>query len=375
MEKKRKEVHADRKKCRPAFAVLQILAIWMTAIVILAACAHEKGNPPASQDSHPMQQDADTDKGKKNPEAGPETGSTPDSSGLAAAFDEKDDVDSADRTQGGSAGRAVVKEVYDVGDSLQDGDLRITYTASGEYHEESEYQQPEAGHKYIFLTYTFENTGDKGECPVSLFAFRCFADGFAASAYYGGEYELPAALSAGRYAVGNLYFSVPEDAEKIEVEYQPDNPAQGKVRFSYEGEKDSGYMPQLNTTRTAGAFSEGDTAASALQKIHYLSCQADDSDNENVHPAQGCTYWTLTFEFENLQKEDRQISVHDFSCYADGRNCARTLFRDDYLSADVPGGRKAKGTVTFEVPDHAQTVEVEYDTGRRSDAHVVFTVR
>ena len=119
----------------------------------------------------------------------------------------------------------------------------------------------------------------------------------------------------------------------------------------------------------------GDIAASDLQRIVYLSCQADDRDNENVHPEEGCTYYTLTFEFENLQAGDRQISVHDFSCFADGKSCGRTLFRDDYLSADVPGGRKAKGTVTFEVPDDAQTVEVEYDTGNRSDAHVIFTVR
>lgn len=375
METKKKRDQADRKKCSPAFAVLRILALCMTAAVILTACGHDEENLSGAQDSHPLQQDADSYKRETTPGSGLETGSDPGSADSAAASDHKGDSSSADQPHGSSAGRSMMKEIYDVGDSLQDGDLRIIYTASGEYDEESEYQQPEAGHKYIFLQYAFENTGNKKECPVSLFAFQCFADGFTAPAYYGGEKELPASLPAGRYAVGNLYFSVPEDAEKIEVEYQPDDPAADKARFSYEGEKDSGYVPQVNTSRTPGAFSTGETAASDLQRILYLSCRADDSDNENVHPAEGCTYWTLTFEFENLQKDDRQISVHDFSCYADGRSCARTLFRDDYLSADVPGGRKAKGTVTFEVPDDAQTVEVEYDTGRRSDAHVVFTVR
>jgi hypothetical protein len=101
----------------------------------------------------------------------------------------------------------------------------------------------------------------------------------------------------------------------------------------------------------------------------------EDSDNEYLRPEPGCSFWTLTFEIENLGEEDSQISVSDFCCYADGQSCSRRLFRDDYLSADIAGGRKAKGTVTFEVPDEAQVVEAEYKTGRRADARVVFTMR
>ena len=375
MEKTRRRFEEEKKICRPALAVLYLLILIITAAVLLPACGHDKENESVWPHSHSTQQTRDTDKGDIKPGKRSENGSDTDSVNTLSASENDSGTGSEVQMQTGSAGGKAVKDVYKVGDSLQDGDLMITYMASGDYHEESEYQQPEQGHKYIFLEFAFENTGDKKDCPVSLFAFQCFADGFAAPAYYGGEKELPASLSSGRHAVGNLYFSVPEEAGKIEVEYQPDDPASGKVRFSYDGEKDSGYKPQGNTSPARGAFREGDTAVSDLQRIVYLSCEADDSDNENVHPAEGCTYWTLTFEFENLQDEERQVSVHDFSCYADERSCSRTLFRDDYLSADVPGGRKAKGTVTFEVPDDAHTVEVEYDTGRRSDAPVVFTLR
>lgn len=375
MEKKRKMSRADKKMNHRTFAVLQQLVVIMTAAILLTACGHNKENPSISHNSYSTQKDSAAGSGEMKPQTGSKTVTDTGSADYVQASDQESSIGADGHTQSSSAANAVIKEIYDVGDSLQDGDLRITYIASGEYQEESEYLQPEAGHKYIFLEYAFENTGNKKECQLSLFAFQCFADGFAAQAYYGGEKELPTSLSAGRYAVGNIYFSVPEGAETIEVEYQPDSLSAGKVRFSYEGEKDSAYRPQANTSRTKGSFRVGDIAASDLQRILYLSCQADDRDNENVHPAEGCTYWTLTFEFENLEKEDRQISVHDFSCYADGKSCGRTLFRDDYLSADVPGGRKAKGTVTFEVPDDAQTVEVEYDTGRRSDTPVVFTVR
>ena len=62
-------------------------------------------------------------------------------------------------------------------------------------------------------------------------------------------------------------------------------------------------------------------------------------------------------------------------CTADYDTLWKRLFRDDYLSASVSGGRKARGTVTFEIPDDAQIVEVEYDTGNRADQRVIFTVR
>lgn len=375
MEKERERFQECKKIFHTAHTAVTLLVLLLYAVIMITACGHDKSDQSASSDSQSAEQDSGTGNEEKKPGTGSADSSGSGSADSAQSADHESGSGSENQPQNSSGTNTGIKDIYHVGDSLQDGDLRITYMASGEYHEESEYQQPEAGHKYIYLEYDFENTGDKQECPVSLFAFQCFADGFAAPAYYGGDKELPASLSAGRYAVGNLYFSIPEDAKKIEVEYQPDNLSADKVRFSYEGEQDSGYQPPVNTNRTKGAFRAGDTAASDLQRIHYLSCEADDRDNENVHPAEGCTYWTLTFEFENLEKEDRQISVHDFSCYADGKSCVRTLFRDDYLSADVPGGRKAKGTVTFEVPDDAQTVEVEYDTGRRTAAPVVFTVR
>ena len=166
-----------------------------------------------------------------------------------------------------------------------------------------------------------------------------------------------------------------EEAKEIEIEYRPDHLAKDKVRFLYEGEKDAGIEIPPATARTAGACKVGDFVSSDRQRIKYLSCEKDDSDNEFIRPAEGCSFWTLTFEFENLEKEERQVSIHDFSCYADGISCSRNLFRDDYISETIPGGRKARGTVTFEVPDQAATVEVEYASGNRGEPHVVFTAR
>lgn len=382
LKEKRKNGKNNVKKCRsvvlPALLLTLLPALCLSAC-LLAGYGTRRETPSTSPDPASGTLTGRTDSGEMIDDS--LSGSGADSAtahGSSPAKDQAegpDDADAGKKPKSGAKKVQAHKGVFRVGDSLQDGALKLTYMGSGEYQEESEYQQPAEGSKYIFLQFAFENTDSDRECPVSLFAFQCFADGFAVPAYYGGEKELPASLSPGRYAIGNLYFTVPADAAKIEVEYQPDQSSAGRIRFPYEGEKSSAYQPQVQAGPTKGAFRPGETAQSDLQSIRYLSCREDDSDNENVHPAEGCTYYTLEFEFENLQDEDRQISVHDFSCYADGRSCPRTLFRDDYLSADLPGGRKAKGTVTFEIPDQAKTVEVEYDTGHRGDDRVLFTVR
>ena len=152
------------------------------------------------------------------------------------------------------------KSEYYVGDSLLEGKMKIVYMASGEYIEENSFLQPEDGNKYIFLKFAFENTSTSSDDSISTFSFEAFADGYAADQYYGGDDGLSATLSAGRATTGCVYFEVPADAEKVEIEYEPDILSKKKIKFIYEGEKDSGYVLELNAAPTAGAPAEGKCA-------------------------------------------------------------------------------------------------------------------
>lgn len=308
---------------------------------------------------------------------GLETGSGTGDQSFPESRDEKGEQNTPEsRDENGDRDTAVpLQEIYRVGDVLQDGDMRITYIASGDYHEENKYLQPEDGYRYIYLKFAFENTSEKKNRSVSFYSFRCYADGFAAQAYYGGEKDLSASLSPGRAATGFIYFSVPQDAQDIDIEYETNFLTSEKLHFAYEGEKDSGYELPANTQRNAHAFQPGDVVESDTLRISYLSCEKDDSGSEFFRPASGCSFYTLTFEFENTGTADRNVSIYDFHCYADGTGCTTSWHRDDYLSADISGGRKAKGTVTFEIPDDAQTVEAEYDANYWTNDRIVFTVR
>lgn len=266
------------------------------------------------------------------------------------------------------------KTEYYVGDILEDGNTKIVFMSSGDYTEENEFMQPAEGKKYIYLQFAFENISKTTDTSISFYSFECYADGYAAEMYYGGNDDLSATLSAGRATTGYIYFEVPADAEVIEVEYETNVFTEKKIKFIFEGEKDSGYVQQLNTTPTEGAYKVGDVIESSRLNITYLSCEEYVSDNMFVVPAEGYRFVTCEFEFENVGTSDEYVSSFEFDCYADGINCKGVYIRDDELSATLSAGRKTKGTVTFEVPIDAEVIEVEYLTNYWTSNRVVFTV-
>lgn len=266
------------------------------------------------------------------------------------------------------------KTEYYVGDTIEDGNTKIVFMSSGDYVEENEFMQPEEGKKYIFLQFAFENISKTTDTSISFYSFECYADGYAAEMYYGGNDDLSATLSAGRATTGYIYFEVPADAEVIEVEYETNVFTEKKIKFIFEGEKDSGYVQQLNTTPTEGAYKVGDIIESSRLNITYLSCEEYVSDNMFVVPAEGYRFVTCEFEFENVGTSDEYVSSFELDCYADGINCKGVYIRDDELSATLSAGRKTKGTVTFEVPIDAEVIEVEYLSNYWTSNRVVFTV-
>lgn len=265
------------------------------------------------------------------------------------------------------------KTAYYVGDTIEDGNTKIVFMSSGDYVEENEFMQPKDGNKYIFLQFAFENTSKTSDTSISFYSFECYADGYAAEMYYGGNDDLSATLSAGRATTGYLYYEVPVDAEEIEVEYETNIFTEKKIKFIFEGEKDSGYVQQLNTTATEGAYKVGDVAESSKLNITYLSCEEYVSDNMFVVPADGYRFISCEFEFENVGTSDEFVSSLSFDCYADGLNCKGNYIREDNLNATISAGRKTKGTVTFEVPVDATVIEVEYLSNYWTSNRVVFT--
>ncbi len=121
-------------------------------------------------------------------------------------------------------------------------------------------------------------------------------------------------------------------------------------------------------------YQVGDTVEASQLRITYLACYTDSSNSQFLQPKEGCRYITCEFEFENLGNSDQSVSYFSFDCYADGISCDSSYFRDDALSATLSAGRKAKGTVTFEVPVDATQIELEYLSNAWTSNRLVFSV-
>ena len=125
---------------------------------------------------------------------------------------------SIENTTTKTAETTTVKNVFNVGDSVIDGGLKITYVSAEEWSGYSQYSKPAEGNKVIKVAFDFANEGD---VDAYINSFYCYADNQAASDYfYVDDYFSVYTLSAGRSTSGNFYFEVPEDAEEIELEYE-----------------------------------------------------------------------------------------------------------------------------------------------------------
>lgn len=82
------------------------------------------------------------------------------------------------------------------------------------------------------------------------------------------------------------------------------------------------------------------------------------------------------FEFENVGSSDAYVSSYEFNCYADGYACENFYSIDDIgFSSTLSKGKKAKGSVYFEVPVSANSVTIEYETNMFTSKKVEFIVK
>lgn len=137
-----------------------------------------------------------------------------------------DDVESSDNAV----------NTYNVGDVYEDEDVKIMYISSGDYPVDNEYNQPETGNKYIYVEFSIENIGGS-DISAGYADFSCYADDTECSTPIvssEGAMTIITTLSPGRNTKGKVFYEVPVNAEKIEIEYQASIFDQEKIYFIFE---------------------------------------------------------------------------------------------------------------------------------------------
>ena len=141
---------------------------------------------------------------------------------------------------------------------------------------------------------------------------------------------------------------------------------------------DSASDNSQTTTQKADApvkVKVGETLTTNTLKITYKS-SADDKGAEYFPAASGNKIIKLTFEIENISSTDQIVSVYDFKCYSDDVASSAYYYGDNGLSTTtLSSGRKATGNVYFEVPQNANSIDVEYETNYWSGNKAIFVVK
>ena len=91
----------------------------------------------------------------------------------------------------------------------------------------------------------------------------------------------------------------------------------------------------------------------------------DYDDNYGLYaPSTGKKYICIEVTFTNNAKTDRYVSSIDFQCYADDSICDEKygLDSDSFIGTSLSSGRKTSGRIYYEVPEDAQSIELEYET-------------
>ncbi|MBS6955917.1 MAG: DUF4352 domain-containing protein [Enterocloster asparagiformis] len=122
---------------------------------------------------------------------------------------------------------------YNVGDVFESNEIKIMFIDSGDYSTDNEFLQPASGNKYIYAEFSVYNIGES-DYSVGSVSFDCYADDTLCSqAILTADDTMSsiATLSPNRNIKGKIYYEVPKDSNKIEIEFETDFLSQDKVYF------------------------------------------------------------------------------------------------------------------------------------------------
>lgn len=147
-----------------------------------------------------------------------------------------------------------------------------------------------------------------------------------------------------------------------------------KVKKVGETEKEQSTEESDKTEEKSNVFKVGDIVETESMKITFISAEQYKEENEFLQPKDGYEYWKFEFKFENISDTDQYVSsMMDWGCYADNSNVDQSWIGDDNgLDATLSSGRTTQGSIYFEVPITAESIELEYDINFWQNDKIIF---
>lgn len=129
------------------------------------------------------------------------------------------------------------------------------------------------------------------------------------------------------------------------------------------------------TTVADNKYYVGETLDANGVAITFVSAEEWYGFDQYFAPDSGNKIIRIKIDVVNNRKSDAFIWAYDFSCYADNQPGSSYDYGDDaYAGSELSSGRGASGYIYFEIPETAESIEIEFETDFWSDEKAIFVV-
>ena len=124
--------------------------------------------------------------------------------------------------------------------------------------------------------------------------------------------------------------------------------------------------PKTITAKVGGGITYGKA------KVSFTNCYEYTDYDEWTAPKAGNKVVVFEFEVENGNSSNFNFGSYGFEGYADNVKVEPYYYMDSDIELNLAPGRTGTGTVAFEVPEDAQSIQADYDFGGNNIAVFVY---
>lgn len=139
---------------------------------------------------------------------------------------------------------------------------------------------------------------------------------------------------------------------------------QEKKKTTSKAKKDT--SPKTITAKVGGGITYGKA------KVSFTNCYEYTDYDEWSAPKAGYKVVVFEFEVENGNSSNFDFGSYGFEGYADNVKVDPYYYMDSDIELNLAPGRTGTGTIAFEVPEDAQSIQADYDFGGNNIAVFVY---
>lgn len=167
--------------------------------------------------------------------------------------------------------------------------------------------------------------------------------------------------------VGSLFTTSISEESNVDTEKDSETEQkekQEKKKTTSTAKKDT--SPKTITAKVGGGITYGKA------KVSFTNCYEYTDYDEWTAPKAGNKVVVFEFEVENGNSSNFNFGSYGFEGYADNVKVEPYYYMDSDIELNLAPGRTGTGTVAFEVPEDAQSIQADYDFGGNNIAVFVY---